>query len=143
MAHPTKEHSFFSTAPAGFRKYSRCRPDGHVETSAAEGMPLPRWPDGRWCLEVALYLNFEKPRTRAAKSGTLRAVAYSLAELVRFCANNRIGFLEMTDSLFWLFIEGLGAKVEKDGIMVDPRTPNRILQIGRESLAFLFLLPSS
>lgn len=139
MVRQARVPSIFSAAPKGFRKYRARHYDGHIITVDAEGMPFPMWPDGRWCLELALYLNFGKARSKSAGAKSQQAVAYLLGELVRFCFRNRIGFLELTNSHFELFIQGLFVKVEnKFGSMVEPRSTNRILKIGREALSFLF-----
>lgn len=130
--------STFSAASKEFRRYRHVRTTGDVETVAAGSMPLPYWPDGRWCLEVALYLESKSKLSSASRGGSYTAIAYTLSELTRFCFNNGIGFLELTESYFCIFMSGLAApELRSDGRFAVSRSPNRIIVIGRQALAFL------
>ena len=117
---------------------------GYVVTASKPGMPLPIWPNGRWCFEVAYFLNAgSSPLSSSDRGGSYGAIAYALGPLIRFCARNRIGFLEMSDSQFTLFMHGLAAKEEfSDGTVGRIRENNRIITIGRQSLAFLYSIAS-
>lgn len=111
---------------------------GIVETIQADFMPLPHWPDGRWCFEVALYLGNSGGLSKESRGGSYVAIVYALSELIRYCFNNEIGFLELTESHFILFLRGLSAHVEtSEGFYVVPRSANRIRTIGRQVLSFL------
>lgn len=129
-------------APENFRTYRHTDDSGHVETASANCMPLPTWPDGRWCFEICLYLNSTKFKlSLSSRGGSYSAIAYSLSHLTRYCHLNRIGFLELTDSKFTMFINGLSVKTERaDGSRVAPRSENRVLRIGREALSFLYYI---
>ncbi len=135
-------NQLFTLAPKDFRKYRHTDDTGHVETTKAGGIPLPTWPNGRWCFEISLYLNSGKSKlSLASRGGSYGTIAYSLSHLIRYCFLNQVGFLELTDSHFTMFIQGLSTKLEqKDGGYSTPRSTNRVLQIGRESLSFLYYI---
>lgn len=130
----------FTSASENFRKYRSTTKDGYVDTVPAPGMPLPTWPNGRWCFEIAHYLDAGKPTlSTSSRGGSYSQIVYVLSHLTRYCYQNRIGFLELTDSQFTLFIKGLSAKsVGLDGTMREPRTTRRVVQIGRYCLGFLW-----
>lgn len=113
---------------------------GEANTVAAGAVPLPKWPDGRWCHEVALFLGkaTRGNLSRFSKGGTLRTYVNNLSHLVRFCWRKNCPFDELNDSIFTAFIQGLTKEKEKDGLeSKDVRNANTVCNIGRRSLDFL------
>ena len=113
--------------------------NSHVLSVKADNIPLLCWPDGRPCTEGNLYLLycFERGLSRKEDGGTLTQYAKLLSPLIRFCFNNNYSFIDLTDSLFSLFIRTLQGET-------DPRKPGQIKRqgahvanIGRICLGFL------
>ncbi|WP_395488971.1 tyrosine-type recombinase/integrase [Cedecea davisae] len=113
--------------------------NNHVLSVKADNIPLLCWPDGRPCTEGNLYLLycFERGLSRKEDGGTLTQYAKLLSPLIRFCFNNNHNFIELTDSLFSLFIRTLQGEM-------DPRKPGQrkrqgahVANIGRICLGFL------
>lgn len=113
--------------------------NSHVFSVKADNIPLLCWPDGRPCTEGNLYLLycFERGLSRKEDGGTLTQYAKLLSPLIRFCFNNNYSFIDLTDSLFSLFIRTLQGEM-------DPRKPGQrkrqgahVASIGRVCLGFL------
>ncbi len=126
----------FVRAPAGtevFRSYERSQ----IRTISVGGMPLPRWPDGRWCMEIAAYMAFLLAQSRSLfdRGGTLGTYSSELSPVVRYCHANKLDFHRLTDAQFVLFMRGLAAEKRSDGEQVKCNTT--ILRIGRRTLSFL------
>lgn len=72
--------------------------------------PRVRWPDGRWCLEVNLFLLslLQQGFKHEPKGGTLGVYASHLSDLIRYCFDTHgKRFLSMTEGDFSLCVEGL------------------------------------
>ncbi|MCX4170311.1 MULTISPECIES: tyrosine-type recombinase/integrase [Paraburkholderia] len=87
----------------------------------AHDIPQVLWPDGTVCWLVNLYLlsGYRKGRSRKNKGGTLLTWAKNLSHLVRWCYQNKVDFIDLTDSHFRMFVNAL--LVEKDEELVAER----------------------
>jgi integrase len=69
----------------------------------AATMPEYHWPDGRWCLDVALFLHEKLAQNceHEPRGGTLGTYSTYLSPLVRYCYKHREkSFLALTDADF-------------------------------------------
>ncbi|WP_150670398.1 tyrosine-type recombinase/integrase [Pandoraea anhela] len=110
---------------------------GRVRTNDISGIPLPTWPDGRWCIELAAYLDKLKTlgRSMLDRGGTLGTYISELTPLIRYCFANKVNLHHLTDAHFVMFMRNLAAEKKSDGEQV--RNNRTIVRIGRRSLAFL------
>lgn len=101
-------------------------------------MPVVHWPNGFPCIEVNLFLMhgiFNKSWTVERGGGTAKTYASNLSHIVRFCHLNELSFVELTDSLFELFVNGLIAEKKVNGNPVRSNTTTRT--IASQTLSFL------
>lgn len=136
MTSAKQRRQLFLHAPAGttvFRVYEK----GRVYTYDVSGVPLPTWPDGRWCIELAAYMHSLAVQRLSVldRGGTLGTYASELSHLVRYCYANRVDFHRLTDAQFQMFVRSLGADKRPDGEQV--RNNRTIIKIGRHTLSFL------
>ena len=91
-------------------------PNG-VSHQPANDIPQLFWPDGTVCWLANMYLlsGYRKGRSRKNKGGTLLTWAKNLSPLIRWCFQNKIDFVELTDSHFRMFVNVL--KMERDGVL--------------------------
>lgn len=121
-----------------FESFDRINQDGELTYIAADNVPMMFWPDGRWCLEANVFIQklFSRGLSRRDGGGTLKVYAAQLSHLIRFCANNRTAFFDLTDNQFALFIKGLVA--ERDRVTgTTIREPNTVIEIARVCMDFL------
>lgn len=113
--------------------------NSHALFNNASGFPVLFFPDGRYCFEFNAYLASLLLERRYSlvgdKGGTYTQIAADLSPLVRYMHSNRICSMEMTDSRFKSFIDGLNVGRNPDGS--ERRQPNRIRAIGSTCLDFL------
>jgi len=113
--------------------------DSRALFNNASGFPVLFFPDGRYCFEFNAYLASLLLERRYSlvgdKGGTYTQIAADLSPLVRYMHSNRICSMEMTDSRFKSFIDGLNVGRNPDGSEL--RQPNRIRAIGSTCLDFL------
>ncbi|MBC3489409.1 tyrosine-type recombinase/integrase [Pseudomonas taiwanensis] len=111
----------------------------HSLFNDVSGFPVLFFPDGRYCFEfnsfLASLLLERKYSLVGGKGGTYTQIAADLSHLVRYMHSNRICSMEMTDSRFKSFIDGLHVGRNPDGSEI--RDPNRIRAIGSTCLDFL------
>lgn len=136
MSATTGRRQLFVRAPAGTKAY-RVYEQGQVRTVDVSGMPLPTWPNGRWCVELAAYIDKLKSLGRSIfdRGGTLGTYTSELSPLTRYCFANNVDFHRLTDAHFEMFIRNLAAEKTFDGEQV--RNNRTIVRIGRRSLEFL------
>jgi integrase len=107
--------------------------------SEGNNIPVIFWPDGRVCWEANLFIRdgYNRNLSRKNRGGTLLTHAKQISHLIRFCYDNRINFLELTNNRFKQFINNL--KTERDPLSPSDRRreDNQVVQIGRTCLAFL------
>jgi integrase len=129
----------FARAHSEFKLINYVGLNGEVAEKSAAYLPLPFWPDGSWCFEVASYLvdGVLKEHSLASRGGTAATYASQLGHIVKFCFFNKISFLEMTDSRFKLFMKGLAEKIVKNGVRQEKRSKRQIYIIGCRTLDFL------
>ncbi|CAJ3382069.1 site-specific integrase [Burkholderia glumae] len=131
-----KKRKIFTNAPAGtcvFRMVS----GGRTITHDVAGIPLPLWPDGGWCIELAGYMHklAIQRLSLADRGGTPGTYASQLSHLVRYCYSNKVNFHEITNEQFEDFIDSLSRPKRANG---EPsRNTRTICGIGRRSLEFL------
>ncbi|WP_439669712.1 Tyr recombinase domain-containing protein [Cupriavidus necator] len=88
-------------------------PNG-VSRHPARDVPQLYWPDGTICWLANLYLlnGYRKGRSRKNKGGTLLTWAKNLSPLIRWCYQNKVDFIDLTESHFRMFVNVL--QMEKD-----------------------------
>jgi site-specific recombinase XerD len=113
--------------------------NSHVLSAKADNIPLLCWPDGKPCTEGNLYLLycFERGLSRKEGGGTLTQYAKLLSPLIRFCFNNNLSFIDLTDSLFSLFIRTLQGELNPRKPGQRKRQGSHVTNIGRICLGFL------
>lgn len=91
-------------ASRSFSVVSYCAQDTGAVYRAAGTFPQPHWPNGRWCGEVAMFLNhlLDRHYEHEPRGGTLGTYSSYLAPLVRFCFERKFrdGFLSINDQDF-------------------------------------------
>lgn len=112
------------------------------ETSCAD-LPCFYWSSGEYCFEVNAYIlnvwRFEKA-SLLNNGGSLRQYCMQITHLVRFLEWNRLGFLQLTDTYFTMFIKGLSAEVDEYN---DPiKVPDTVRAIGTKCLDCLSFISS-
>ena len=109
----------FVRAPADTKVY-RVYEQGRVRTDDVSGMPLPTWPDGRWCIELAAHMDVLKSLRRSLfdRGGTLGTYISELSHLTRYCFANKVDFHSLTDAHFEMFVRNLAAEKNSDGEQV-------------------------
>ena len=115
---------------------------GELKSKSIKDIPFIRWPDRLPCIEANLFMlsQFNKSLSRRVKGGTLRTYAFNLSHLLRFCFDNKINIIDLTDGRFTLFIRGLQAEKSTKGERV--RTNDQVIKIGRTSIEFLKFIGS-
>lgn len=118
----------YSFSREDFRAYFHTKRDGTPMTAASGVLPFMFWPNGRWCIEVNLFLQdlYDKGlSTEGQKGGTLGTYTAYLSHLLRLAYTaNLTDFSKMTNNQFRLFVNGLNAeKVRKSGGLVPKRNP--------------------
>lgn len=81
----------------------------HVSKYPANDVPQLYWPDGAVCWPANLYLlqGYRKGKSRKNKGGTLLTWAKNLSPLIRWCFQNKVDFIDLTDSHFRMFVNVL------------------------------------
>jgi integrase len=112
--------------------------DGGINFKSAGGFPFFTWPDGRMCFEANAYFSYyllNKKISLRERGGSLREYAFQISAFIRFLYHNKISVLEMTDSHFQLFMEGLSVPLDSNGRQL--RSRSRIRIIGSRCLDFM------
>ncbi|MDE1462580.1 site-specific integrase [Spartinivicinus poritis] len=109
---------------------------GEVVMREAANLPFLTWPNKVPCIEANAYMLklWSQHLSRRTRGGTVATYAKNISPLIRFCFDNQISFIELTDNRFTQFINGLSIK-DKSGQII--RTTNTILNIGRRCIDFL------
>lgn len=113
--------------------------DRSAITTNAENIPMLAWPDGSWCLPANVYMLelYWRGLSRKDRGGTLLSYATNISHLIRFCHDNRVEFINLSDNEFSLFIRGLHGEKRKNAPDVPVRNANTVIAIGRNCLEFL------
>lgn len=121
-----------------FKVASHSTPAGQLVTIPANNIPMLRWPNGRWCWPANVYMIelYHRGLSRKDRGGTLLIYATQISNLIRFCYDNHVDFLEISDSFFSFFIRNLQVKKRQhDNTLA--REANAVIAIGRCCLGFL------
>lgn len=110
-----------------------------VSRYPAHDVPQVVWPDGTVCWHVNLYLlsGYLKGRSRKNKGGTLLTWAKNLSHLVRWCFQNRVDFIDLTDSHFRMFINFLLQEKDDERPSERKRSEQQVANICATVLNFL------
>ncbi|CAB3795179.1 Tyrosine recombinase XerD [Paraburkholderia ultramafica] len=105
----------------------------------AHNLPQVLWPDGTVCWLVNLYLlsGYRKGRSRKNKGGTLLTWAKNLSHLIRWCYQNRIDFIDLTDSNFTMFVNTLRVEKHEKNVSKKKRGESQVTTICSTVLNFL------
>ncbi len=116
----------------------------HVTSSGVSHYPahdIPQlfWPDGTVCWLVNLYLlsGYRKGRSRKNKGGTLLTWAKNLSHLVRWCYQNKVDFIDLTDSHFRMFVNALLMEKDEERVSENKRGEQQVSNICSTVLNFL------
>lgn len=134
-----KTGKLFRIAPAGFRLPWIVESAAQIHTVDAEGIPLFRWPNGRWCFAANSFMLqlFRDGLARQPRGGTLGTYAAYLSHLVRYCHAAKTDFHELTDQQFTLFMRTLHGERQHSDEFARIREANTTVDIGRLCLRFL------
>ncbi|MGE8160333.1 tyrosine-type recombinase/integrase [Paraburkholderia sp. NPDC080076] len=116
------------------------RVTGRVLTVSAEALPLPTWPDGHWCGEVALFIREAAAKNLSVleRGGTLGTLASLLSHVIRFSWVNKISLVKFDNDVFTKFMESLSVeKVYVQGELQEKRGGSQCQKIGKLTLNFL------
>ena len=110
-----------------------------VITAAAHDIPMLAWPGGRWCLLANVYMLelYHRGLSRKNRGGTLLSYATNISPLIRYCYDNKIDFINLTDNEFTFFIKSLQGERRTKNPEVLARNTNAVIAIGRNCLDFL------
>lgn len=105
----------------------------------AHDIPQLFWPDGAVCWLVNLYLlsGYRKGRSRKNKGGTLLTWAKHLSHLVRWCYQNKVDFIDLTDSHFRIFVNALLMEKDEERVSEKKRSEQQVSSICSTVLNFL------
>lgn len=110
-----------------------------VSKYPADDLPQLLWPDGTVCWAANLYLlsGYRRGKSRKNKGGTLSTWAKHLSPLIRYCYQNRVDFIDLTDSHFKVFVNNL--LNERDSVRPEAkkRTEPQVAKICSTVLNFL------
>lgn len=112
---------------------------GGVASYPAQDIPQLLWPDGTVCWLANLYLlsGYRKGRSRKNKGGTLLTWAKNLSHLIRWCYQNRVDFIDLTDSHFNMFVNTLLIEKDDEQPTEKRRTEQQVTTICSTVLNFL------
>lgn len=134
-----KAGKLFSLAPSTFMLPTAVEVAGKVHSTPAAGVPLMRWPDGRWCFPANTFMLklYRQGLTHDDKGGTLGTYAAALTHLIRFCFANGVDFIDLTDQQFTLFMRALHGERRTNDPDIRVREPMTTRAIGHVCLGFL------
>ncbi|WP_151637089.1 tyrosine-type recombinase/integrase [Noviherbaspirillum aerium] len=130
----------YSLSGSQFVSYLRTMETGQPCDAANESLTFVMWPNGSWCIEVNLFLEwlYAQGYSIKGRGGTLATYAAYLTPLIRYCANNNKGFIQLIDADFALAVSGLKAeKTYRKGELVNARNATQVEKIGVVWLEFL------
>ncbi|MFM0173833.1 tyrosine-type recombinase/integrase [Paraburkholderia sediminicola] len=161
----------FRLAPPDFEVFAVIdESTGRAVRRPAGCVPLPTWPNGHWCVELAWYCRkkAEKNLSRLDRGGTLGTYVSQLTHIVRYCYKKGITFLELDDNDFIEFVQQelmrkasgwasksaaevefgsatntrsvAAEKSEKDDFSGRKRTNRTVVNIGKRTLEFLEII---
>jgi len=112
---------------------------GQVQVRTYSNVPFISWPDGRPCLLANLYMLelLDRKLSTRGRGGTLGQYARNLSHLLRYCHNNTLDVLDLTDDRFTHFMNGLRAERNSKNAQLQARGANARITIGRNCLDFL------
>ncbi|SDO48293.1 Site-specific recombinase XerD [Pseudomonas arsenicoxydans] len=123
--------------------------DNRIFTKDGSNLPFLVWPDHTPCTAINLYmLTLRDQRGRAgqplsrrgSKGGTIGDYAGKLSQLIRYCSNEHLDFLELTDLHFTRFISKLRKQRYKDRLIQRQKNENTLTSTGQVCLNFLRFL---
>ena len=111
-------------------------------TYLANDIPQLFWPDGSVCWLANLYLlsGYRKGRSRKNKGGTLLTWAKNLSHLIRWCHQNKVDFIDLTDSHFKMFVNVLLMEKDDEQPTTKKRSEPQVTNICSTVLNFLAFL---
>lgn len=125
--------------------------DNRTFTKDGSNLPFLVWPDHTPCNAINLYMltlrdqpgRAGQPLSRRGnKGGTIGDYAGKLSQLIRYCSNENLDFLELTDLHFTRFISKLRKQRYKDRLIQRQKNENTLTSTGQVCLNFLRFLGS-
>ena len=101
-----------------------------------------RWPDGKPCTAVELFLNYlieERTLTiRENDGGTLKVIVSDLSHIIRYCWNKGKGFIELHDEDFHEFVSHLLEEKDPNNPHEYKRNNDTVSRIIDNTIEYLF-----
>lgn len=112
--------------------------NGKINSIPAGKVPTIRWPNGRWCLEINLYVIdlVQNSKSTMEQGGTVSTYATQLMHLMRYCYKHNIELVDFADSDFIEFIHTLTDETDYRQGSGQVRSNTTTIQIGRTCLSF-------
>ncbi|WP_426234785.1 tyrosine-type recombinase/integrase [Pseudomonas sp. TWP3-2] len=119
---------------------------GRVEIKDGANLPFLVWPNCRPCIPANLYMlalrdtpgRHGAPLSRrGSKGGTIGDHAAKISQLIRFCYQKKVDFLELTDSQFADFISEIRMQRFKNNIRQRQKNSKGVNLTGQVCLKFL------
>jgi integrase len=139
MLMSSKKHQLFSLLPEGFFLPAHVDYHSAVNTREADNLPFMYWPNRVPCFEANAYMIklWKQGKSRRNRGGTLAEYAKNISPLLRFCYNNSVSLIDMSDNRFAQFIRGLQVRNSKGE---QQRSINEIIKIGRKCIDFFLFI---
>jgi integrase len=132
-------NKLYHLTDSGFSLPFYINEQGTPVTTEAANIPTLVWPNGAWCFPANVYMLelYRRGLSRKYRGSSLLTYGTNISHLIRFCFKNVVDFIDLTDSLFSLFIKTLAA--ERHGRYPEKlaRDANSVIAIGRNCLDFL------
>lgn len=105
----------------------------------ASNLPLITWPNGGWCFDANAFMLrlVDRGLSRFNRGGTLATYAAHITPLLRYCENNNVDLVELTDAHFSMFVNSLKAARFKPGSREPRLEPSTVISTASTCLAFL------
>ncbi|WP_207165867.1 tyrosine-type recombinase/integrase [Pseudomonas protegens] len=132
------DHQLFRILPASARIAIGVDERSNLMFRSASGLPCMYWPDDGYCFEANAYLVHlfsTRKLSRRNNGGSLKLYASRMTHLIRFVHRNGISVLQMSDSRFEQFMNGLAVERGINGQLV--RNANTIRSIGSRCIDFI------
>lgn len=134
-----KGNKLYQITSKNYEVFSHTIQGDKIFTLPADNIPMLRWPDGHWCFLANLYMLelYQLGRSRKNNGGTLLTYTANISPLIRYCYNNRIDLIDLTDSRFTFFIKTLLGERRSRDPDVRVRDANSVIAIGHNCIDFL------
>ena len=120
---------------------------GKLSTTDASNLTFVCWPNGAPCFLANLYMISLTVRPtrrrrnglsrRGSKGGTIGEYAQKISQLIRYCFEAKVDFIEMSDDDFTRFISKLGLEADPQNLREKKKATLTVTEVGTICLDFL------